>query len=413
MEIYASVVGTAPIRLWALTSHQRLQRILERSNVSKTVYDVETLPANCSAVLLRADYLFDERVVQALVNTRNCLLITEQDGRNQPVAAHVRSEKVTLTLDVLNNKKSPASLTGTDRLTTESLCSSCFQRQLKKIAPPSVLPITPEKKSCLERYLFSGSYKGVTDLVTKWVWPRPAMQATRICAQMGLRPNHVTLTSLVLVVATTILFWFGHFGWGLLLGWIMTFLDTVDGKLARVTVSSSPFGNILDHGLDLIHPPVWYLAWGIGLQSFLPSLPYLSLSLVLWLIVSGYIAGRLVEGIFEIRFGRFGIFCWRPFDSFFRLITARRNPNLILLTVASMAGRPEVGLLAVAIWTMVTSLILIIRLIMAARIKTTTGSLTSWLDELDPYSKDLSLSARIFTSSQHKPSKNDPSQARC
>ena len=42
----------------------------------------------------------------------------------------------------------------------------------------------------------------------------------------------------------------------------MTFLDTVDGKLARVTLTSSPFGNVLDHSLDLIHPPFWYWAWG-------------------------------------------------------------------------------------------------------------------------------------------------------
>jgi len=54
----------------------------------------------------------------------------------------------------------------------------------------------------------------------------------------------------------------------------MTFLDTVDGKLARVTVNSSPFGHIYDHAIDLISPPFWYLAWGLGLKSWQPGIPF-------------------------------------------------------------------------------------------------------------------------------------------
>ena len=73
------------------------------------------------------------------------------------------------------------------------------------------------------------------------------------------------------------LFSYGYFALGLALGWVMTFLDTVDGKLARVTVTSSKWGNIFDHGIDLIHPPIWYVAWGIGLLSFAPL--YLGMTL--------------------------------------------------------------------------------------------------------------------------------------
>ena len=45
------------------------------------------------------------------------------------------------------------------------------------------------------------------------------------------------------------------------------------------------------------------------------------------------------------------IHCWRPIDSYFRTITARRNPNLILLTLGTLAGRPDIGLVLVAAWT--------------------------------------------------------------
>jgi phosphatidylglycerophosphate synthase len=41
-----------------------------------------------------------------------------------------------------------------------------------------------------------------------------------------------------------VLFWHGDYGWGLLAGWVMTFLDTVDGMLARVTLTATRFGNL-------------------------------------------------------------------------------------------------------------------------------------------------------------------------
>src|SRR3546814_10539665 len=45
---------------------------------------------------------------------------------------------------------------------------------------------------------------------------------------------------------------------------------------------------------------------------------------------------------------------WRPFDSRFRLITARRNPNLILLTLSVLIGRPDLGIIWVAVWTVLS-----------------------------------------------------------
>ena len=80
----------------------------------------------------------------------------------------------------------------------------------------------------------------------------------------------------------------------------MTFLDTVDGKLARVTVTSTRLGNIFDHGIDLVHPPLWYLAWGIGLALEPPAIGGVPLSLLFGVILAGYIGGRLCEGAFQL-----------------------------------------------------------------------------------------------------------------
>ena len=59
-----------------------------------------------------------------------------------------------------------------------------------------------------------------------------------------------------------------------------------------------------------------------------------------------------MEGV-AIKFFRLEIHIWRPVDTFFRQITARRNPNMAILTASWIFGRPDLGFLAIAVWTVV------------------------------------------------------------
>ena len=324
------------------------------------------------------------------------LLKISQPSDNTIVAAHVAGGKSTQVSEILQGTSPVGPIPGVRTETLETLSIS-FQQRLLKFEPPFVLPIIPGAKGFLERRLFDSSYKGVTDLITKWIWPRPAQWVVGQCVRFGLRPNHVTIIGLFLVVLAGALFAYGWYGWGLLAGWLMTFLDTVDGKLARVTVTSSKFGHYFDHVIDLIHPPVWYILWGLGLGISTPYLIGLSINTIFWLIMVGYVVGRLVEGIFLTRLGKFGIFCWRPIDSYFRLITARRNPCLILLTIGTLIGHPDWGLIAVVIWTVVTSIFLLGRLLMALVRQQTTGSVKSWLMDIDQTKQKQPLAVRLFT----------------
>lgn len=396
MSVFALILEQCPVSLWGLTSRQRLQRVLERAGITEIVEDLAAVPAQSSVLLLRADYLYDDRVLNTLAKMSNTVLEVAGAKTHVAVAAHVSSKIAPQVKDVLSGTPTSKTLPALRAETPETL-TSAYQQNLRKLAPPFVLPITGANRRDLERLLFSSSYKGVTDLVTKWAWPRPARWAVRQCVRFGLRPNHVTMASLILVVLAGTVFSYGIYGWGLLAGWLMTFLDTVDGKLARVTVTSSRFGHIFDHAIDLIHPPFWYVAWGLGLGVAHLGAEWLSLSVTLWLIVSGYVVGRLVEGTFRLWLGTFGIFCWRPTDSYFRLITARRNPNLILLTVGAASGRPDLGLLAVACWTVLTSLFLLARLTMAGRERIISGPLRSWFEGVDQENDDRSLAVRLFT----------------
>jgi len=219
-----------------------------------------------------------------------------------------------------------------------------FEDQVRKRSRPLILAVNEATRDEIETRTFELAYKGVTDIVTKHVFPRPAFYATRFAARRGVKPNTVTTVSLLLVFVVLDLFARDQLAIGLCVGFAMSFLDTVDGKLARVTLTSSKFGHLFDHVLDLVHPPFWYLAWGAGLASYQPTILSPDLGVAIWIIFLGYIAGRLLEGSFQLLFGRFGIFSWKKLDSYSRLITARRNPCLILLTVGAIFGRPDLGL---------------------------------------------------------------------
>jgi phosphatidylglycerophosphate synthase len=217
---------------------------------------------------------------------------------------------------------------------------------------------------------------------------------TRVCARFGIPPNAVTAVSFALVVLATLFFAEGRFAAGLVLAWVMTFLDTVDGKLARVTVTSTPLGHYFDHSIDSIHPPIWYFAWAWGVTGGVPGI--WALTPLLAAILVAYVAGRLIETVFKHFVGGCSIFTWRPFDSYFRLILARRNPNLLLLTGFCLAGHPGAGLTAVAIWTVLSSVVLALRLLQGLAARFRSGALHPWLEELGDEAVTVPSWARPF-----------------
>src|SRR3546814_7258918 len=128
---------------------------------------------------------------------------------------------------------------------------------------------------------------------------------------------------------------------------------TVDGKLARCTITSSALGNAWDHGVDLVHPPIWWWAWAVGCAAYGRPLSDTMFWAVIGTMLFGYVAQRLIEGAFIVRFGMH-IHVWRRFDSRFRLVTARLNPNMVILFALLLIGRPDWGIIAVAGWTLIS-----------------------------------------------------------
>ncbi len=364
-RIAGIVVGESPLRLWGLTSAQRLQRQFARAQATADALDATRW------VMLRADWVYDDAFVRSLASADEDLALTAPDGGVIAMSLSAASMPATEASAMLADRRAPTGV----RLVTPAQLADGYNDVLRKREPPYLMPLTEAELPAIEKRIFAGSYKGVTDVVTLHAWPAPARAVTRWCANNGISPNQVTSASLVLVFVAMWLFWTGHYGWGLLAAWVMTFLDTVDGKLARVTLTSTRWGNVFDHSIDLIHPPFWWWAWIVGLPA--AGFTLTQSSLVLTVIVGGYVLQRIEEGIFMACF-KMDMHVWQRFDSWLRLYTARRNPNLLILSASLLAGRPDIGILVVAWWTAICLFIHALRIVQAAFARR-RGPLRSWL----------------------------------
>lgn len=351
-------VGRNETKLWGLTAEERLRRIARAEKLEM---------APDGEVLVNLGYAFDPGWLR-YVAAKPGAVVTHG---GVPVIANGPDASVRGAME------RGGAWAGKSALAWEE-SGGLENEELRKKERPFMDRLVPGTVRSLERASYFGAYKGVTDLLTKYLWPEWALVLTRLAARIGMSPNQVTAIGAALCVFATWLFYRGDYWLGLAAGLIFMVLDTVDGKLARCTITSSRWGEAFDHGIDLVHPPFWWWAWGIGLHSYgRPLAPH-----IFWwtlaVIVGGYVVQRLIEGAFIARFGMH-IHVWRRFDSRFRLVTARRNPNMVILLAFLVAGRPDWGLVAVAAWTLVSLAVHVVQLGQAFAARARGEKIMSWL----------------------------------
>jgi phosphatidylglycerophosphate synthase len=361
-------VGSNPARVFGLDARTRACRLATSAGLECR----DTVEAGRAVIVASLDYAWDPAWLKGMAARPSSVLTLA--GR--PVMAHVLSDgPAAETADaVAHGEQSAVALAPVEAETVE-----LSNTELRKRERPFVLRLDPADPEPVERAAYDASYKGVTDLLTLYLWRRPAFHLTRWAAEAGLTPNSVTAVGAAFCLLAFWLFWEGHYWTGVVSAFVFMVLDTVDGKLARCTGTSSKWGNVFDHGIDLIHPPFWWWAWIHGLAAYGRPLEPIYATMLLWAIVGGYIAQRLIEGLFMRRYGGMHIHVWRPIDSRFRLITARRNPNMVILVAALLFWRPDVGIKLVALWTIVSLIFHAVRMAQAT-VKSEQGQpVVSWL----------------------------------
>jgi phosphatidylglycerophosphate synthase len=353
------IVGSNPTLIWGMTSAERIRRIAAASK------------AKPDGVIVANDAFAFDPQWYAFIAARPQTVLTLG---GTPVLA------CTADADVVRRAIKAGGLpTSHDTIAYEDGVT-IYNAALRKRERPFIEALRPDTVRTIERASYFGAYKGVTDILTKYLWPEWALVLTRLAARLHLTPNMVTAVGAALCVSATFLFADGRYWAGMAAGLVFMVLDTVDGKLARCTITSSWWGNIFDHGIDLVHPPFWWYAWGVGLGTWGLALGGTTFAAVMAILVGGYVLQRLIEGYFIHRVGMH-IHVWEKLDTDFRLITARRNPNMVILFASVVAGRPDIGLLAITAWTVVSLVFHFVRLCQAIIRRRRGETLVSWLSD--------------------------------
>ena len=359
-------VGSSPARLFGLGAEERACRLATNAGFERA----PAAQPGRGAILANMAFAWDPAWLKIVAARPGTVLLL----RGDPVLAHVAAGSDAAAAEAaMLAGVTPAGLEPIDADSAEITYG-----ELRKRERPFVLPLDQHDSEAVERAAYDASYKGVTDALTLYLWRRPAFYLTKWAAEAGVSPNAVTAFGAFLCVLAFFYFWFGNYWLGVLAGFAFMVLDTVDGKLARCTGTSSRLGEAFDHGIDLIHPPFWYWAWAHGLESYGTPLEPVYEAMLLATIIGGYVVQRIIEGIFIARFAMH-IHVWRPLDSKFRLVSARRNPNMVLLVGGLALGRPDVGLELVALWTILSLIFHTVRLAQAEMSALRGERMVSWL----------------------------------
>ena len=311
--------------------------------------------AEPTLVVLDGGSLVDPRLLDMLAEPGPALVARGGDGDERAAALRLPTTDPDIVPDGVDGVADLADRLLADGVAAELTADAFpgFVTKLRRHVDFYVVAVPDAaRREARERWLFWSNYKGSTDLLTRWVYPPLVWPLVRFCTAFRIHPNGVTMLSILLTVAAVPLFAMGQFWSGLALAYAMSVLDSVDGKVARLTLTDSRLGDVLDHGLDIVHPPFWYLAWAWGLAGGDPASP---LMLAGWWLTAFYIGDRLALMVAKWRFGR-GLHAMTPLDGAVRGIIARRNINLLIFTAGLAAGAPETGFHAVVVWQGVTML---------------------------------------------------------
>ena len=314
-----------------------------------------------TALVMDAGHLYDPRVLRAMID----------GGPNRrAVDSAVRAPCRLLVADGDLLAGLTTSWTGSESLWSaldsvqESTCPDFDLREmdpyivdLRRSLPPWWLVVDSDLKiHRAEALLTDAAQKGTLDFPAEFIHPPLENLLTKWISASTVTPNQVTTLSILLAFLTTGLLAIGQMGTGylaagLVIAFIVGVLDGVDGKLARVTVRCTRFGDRYEHFLDVVWELTWYWALGWMLSAGGEVVGPFVLATV---ITFFYLFDKAATGMFKSRQG-IELFDYAPVDRFFRRIGARRNTNVLLLLAGMTVGVLEEAFTCVAIWTVITA----------------------------------------------------------
>ncbi|MDA0193758.1 MAG: CDP-alcohol phosphatidyltransferase family protein [Bacteroidetes bacterium] len=304
-------------------------------------------------VVLQGNTIVDGRVLELLINRAKegkfCQIKTAE---NKPYAFSINGEQLKENTDqTIDTLKDFLASREREIILTSEMDS--YIGSMRRRMEPFLFSIDDsESLKKAEKIAFISIYKGATDFITKYAWPLPTRLMVHLISPTGITPNQITYISMVLSFGAIPFFFMGWFWPAWIMGIVMSFLDTLDGKLARLTLRTSEAGHWLDNASDTIYLWLWYLGIGWYFSENLFDFTDINTQ-ASWALVGFFTIDKIITGLFKKLFGA-QLHDFGPIDYHARIFIARRNPFLVVLLVGLIIGQPEFGLYAMAIWQTAT-----------------------------------------------------------
>ena len=347
-----------------------------RSNLSLTfqnqkgaMVSVQDIPVEPDRVLLvSGDYYYDSRLLDALTRQNSTAVLVDSAPPSQCVSLWRNESELIGAAALLHRgwlaQQDPASAVF-DRLVADSglgTIQGCdaatiptYMADLRKDVRSVFFPLpSRDLLPVAEGFVRNRAQNGILDIPGQLDSPIEDWIVARIC-HTTITPNQVTLITILIGVAVTILFATGHLWWGILLAYAIEVLDGVDGKLARTKVETTAAGN-LEHAFDFLIQVSWWSALAFHFEKEGLRSAYVLLLLLVGSDLLGQLARRLVRTVT----GR-SLDDSSSFDRFMRRIGARRNINIWILAGALLLGQAKNGFVLICWWAVATAAVQFIR----------------------------------------------------
>jgi phosphatidylglycerophosphate synthase len=290
-------------------------------------------------IAVAADFLIDQRLLAWLAMQTEDVMLTSREGGAEPAARLTRK-----TLDAAASQSADLK-----RVAVSSLPSYWEARHGE--VPLHLYHVTDDAGAKAGwKILLDHIQRRTLDLPAQYFDPTFENLLIRRLAGSRITANQVTLVTTLLGFMVAALYYVGWLRVGVLGALLVEVLDGVDGKLARITRTTSRAGEY-EHILDFFYENSWYLALGLHLRH--GSSHALKAAL---LIILFDLADNVAYSLMDVRFG-LSLDNASPFLSRFRLIAGRRNIYTWLFLVGFFLGFPHHVFFVAVVWAGITAAI--------------------------------------------------------
>jgi phosphatidylglycerophosphate synthase len=206
-----------------------------------------------------------------------------------------------------------------------------------------------------ERIILDSAQNGTLDFPAYVHAPIETAIVSRLC-RTRITPNQITIAGFVIGCGATTAFVLGRVGLGLVAALIFGVVDGLDGKLSRVKVETTKRGE-WEHHVDTFVENSWWaaIAFHLWQAGQLPSAFYFLALLIGSHVLDGFgkrrahrATGRRLDDV-------------APFDRAFRLIAARRNVYIWILTFGFLLNALPQTYVFICGWAALTAVVHLLR----------------------------------------------------